>query len=56
MSVQPGFFDVERRYEKLGATRNFLRRINAMVDWEVFRPLLDAAFKRSQRQSGGRPP
>lgn len=55
MAAQPGFFDMERRYEKLGQTRDFLKRINTMVDWEAFRPILDAALKRSDRKSGGRP-
>jgi IS5 family transposase len=53
--MQGGFFDMERRYEKLGRTRDFLRRINAIVDWEGFRPTLDAALKRSDRKAGGRP-
>ncbi len=38
MSVQPGFFDVERRYEKLGKTRDFLRRVNRFVSWGKFSP------------------
>lgn len=45
MGVQAGFFDVERRYEKLDETRDFLSRINMIVDWEAFRPTLDAALK-----------
>jgi IS5 family transposase len=56
MAMQPGFFDMEHRYEKLGKTRDFLKRINAIVDWEAFRPTLDAALKRSDRKAGGRPP
>ena len=56
MAAQPGFFDMERRYEKLGQTRDFLKRINTIVDWEAFRPILDAALKRSDRKAGGRPP
>lgn len=56
MASQPGFFDMEHRYEKLGRTRDFLRRINLIVDWEAFRPLLNVALKRSERKSGGRPP
>ena len=56
MAAQAGFFDMERRYEKLGQTRDFLKRINTIVDWEAFRPLLDASLKRSDRKAGGRPP
>jgi hypothetical protein len=53
MAAQPGFFDMERRYKKLEQTRDFLKRINAIVDWEAFRPTLDAALKRSDRKAGG---
>lgn len=53
---QPGFFDVAERKQKLLKTRDFLKRINAIVEWEEFRPLLDAALKRSDRAKGGRPP
>lgn len=37
-------------------TRNFLERINAIVEWEAFRPILDVVLKRSTREKGGRPP
>lgn len=56
MASQAGFFDMEHRYKKLDETRDFLNRINAIVDWELFRPTLDAALKRSERKAGGRPP
>jgi IS5 family transposase len=53
---QTGFFDLAERQKKLLATRDFLERINAIVEWEAFRPGLDAALKRSAREKGGRPP
>jgi IS5 family transposase len=53
---QPGLFDLSERQEKLRKSRDFLERINAIVDWEVFRPLLNAALNRSAREKGGRPP
>jgi transposase, IS5 family len=53
---QPGFFDFTERQKKLLATRDFLEQINRIVAWEAFRPVLDAALKRSARDKGGRPP
>jgi IS5 family transposase len=53
---QPGFFDFSERQKKLLKTRNFLERINGIVSWEAFRPILDEALNRSSREKGGRPP
>ncbi len=53
---QPGFFDFSERQKKLLKTRDFLERVNALVTWEAFRPLLETALKRSAREKGGRPP
>lgn len=33
-----------------------LKRLAAVVDFEIFRPVLDAALARSDRSRGGRPP
>ncbi len=54
--THPGFFDFSERQKKLLKTRDFLERINAIVEWEAFRPVLEAALKRSAREKGGRPP
>jgi hypothetical protein len=56
MVDQPGFFDVEERYAALSAAGDPLERLLAVVDFEIFRPVLDAALKRSDRVRGGRPP
>ena len=53
---QAGFFDFAERQKKLLATRDFLEQVRKIVDWEAFRPVLDAALKRSAREKGGRPP
>jgi len=53
---QAGFFDYAARQKKLLATRDFLERVKKIVDWEAFRPVLDAALNRSARDKGGRPP
>lgn len=56
MSVQRGFFDIDERYAALSAAGDPLQRLSAVVDFEVFRPVLDAALARSDRARGGRPP
>jgi len=52
---QAGFFDFSGRQAKLGKTRDFLERINNLVDWEAFRLVLDKALARKDGGNGGRP-
>ena len=52
----PGFFDVELRVQWLLAKGNPLSRLEAVLDWELFRPLLDAALAKPTKGPGGRPP
>jgi IS5 family transposase len=56
MAAQPGFFDVDERYAVLSAAGDPLERLSAVVDFEIFRPVLDAALARSDRSRGGRSP
>jgi hypothetical protein len=52
----PGFFDVDDRLVELSAKGDGLERVNALVDFEMFRPALEAAIPRADRSKGGRPP
>jgi IS5 family transposase len=52
---QAGFFDVAFRGEKLKKTRDFLVRVDRIVAWESFRPVLDKALARKAPEKGGRP-
>lgn len=52
----PGFFDVDDRLAALSAKGDDLGRLKAVVDFEMFRPALEAAVPRSDRSKGGRPP
>src|SRR3954463_4793139 len=52
----PGFFDVEERLRELSAKGDDLERVKALVDFEIFRPALEAAVSRADRSKGGRPP
>jgi transposase, IS5 family len=55
MAGQPGFFDLDQRYAALSAAGDPLERLAAVVDFELFRPELDAALERSDRaRAGGR--
>jgi transposase, IS5 family len=52
----PGFFDVDERLAELSAKGDDLERVKALVDFEIFRPALEAAVPRADRSKGGRPP
>jgi IS5 family transposase len=54
--AQPGFFDVDERLAALSAAGDPLERLNRVVDFELFRPVLDEALVRSDRSRGGHPP
>jgi IS5 family transposase len=56
MAGQRGFFDTDDRLRWLSAAGDPLERLAAVVDFELFRPELDAALGRSDRAKGGRPP
>jgi IS5 family transposase len=56
MGQQPGFFDVDERLRELSAKGDDLERIAGLVDFEMFRPELEAAVPRSNGAKGGRPP
>jgi transposase, IS5 family len=56
MSGQRGFFDLDARYAALSAVGDPLEKLQALVDFEIFRPEIDAALKRSDGSKGGRPP
>jgi IS5 family transposase len=56
MAAQPGFFDSDERLQALSAAGDPLERLARVVEFELFRPELDAALNRSDRTKGGRPP
>jgi transposase, IS5 family len=56
MAGQAGFFDVEERLAGLSRKGDELERLSAVVDFELFRPELEAAVPRADRLRGGRPP
>jgi transposase, IS5 family len=56
MVRQVGMFDVEARLAGLSKKGDDLERLQAVVDFEVFRPELERAVPRADRSKGGRPP
>ena len=49
MVGQAGFFDTDERLAWLSAAGDPLERLSRVVDFEVFRPELEAALSRSDR-------
>ncbi len=45
----PGFFDLDERFAKLDGSGDPLARLASIVDWEGFRPVLDAALSKPRR-------
>jgi IS5 family transposase len=56
---QKGLFDEDDRLRRLSEMGDPLEKIAANIDWEIFRPVLKKAFKKTnqkERHAGGRPP
>ena len=51
---QPGFFDLDERFAKLDGIGDPLLKIRAVVDWEGFRPILEAAQAKPRQSAAGR--
>lgn len=56
MVGQPGFFGADERLRALSGAGEPLERLAAVVDFELFRPELEAALGRGDRSRGGRSP
>ena len=54
--IQPGFFDLSNRYEKLDKLGDPLPKIESIVDWEGFRPILETIRQKPRKSNAGRPP
>ena len=56
MMSQPGFFDLQERYEELSFGGDPLVRLESVIDWKIFLPLLNRAFERERKSAAGRKP
>lgn len=52
---QPGLFDYDNRLKKLERGPDPLARLNARIDWTIFRQDLERASEKEARGPGGRP-
>jgi IS5 family transposase len=56
MGGEPGFFDVDDRLKRLSDLGDQMEAFRAALDFELFRPELNAALAYSDGAQGGRPP
>ena len=49
-------FDLENRYASLSKTGDPLERLNAIIDWEIFRPILERLDAKVHKSKAGRKP
>jgi transposase, IS5 family len=54
--MQNSFFDLQNRYASLSKTGDPLERLNAIIDWELFRPLLERMDAKERKSNAGRKP
>ena len=54
--MQPGFFDDEDRLAKLEKLGDPLPRLDSIVDWQAFRPLLKVIHQKQRKNNAGRKP
>jgi IS5 family transposase len=52
--MQSSFFDLDRRYASLSEAGDSLERLNAVIDWEIFRPILERVDSKQRKSSAGR--
>jgi len=53
---QPSFWDWEERQSKLNEKKDLLVRLNEMIEWETFRPLLEQIHNKPRKSNAGRKP
>jgi transposase, IS5 family len=56
MAAQKGFFDEDIRLKQISNQGDPLLKLNAYIDWELFRPTLESICKKEAKGPGGRPP
>lgn len=56
MMTTSGLFDEYLKLERLTMLGDVLMKLSAVVDFEIFRPLLTEIFEKEHKGAGGRPP
>lgn len=54
--MQNSLFDLENRYARLSEAGDPLERLNAVIDWEIFRPHLERIDSKERKSTAGRKP
>ena len=54
--MQNSLFDLANRYASLSKTGDPLERLNAIIDWEILRPILARMDKKERKSQAGRKP
>lgn len=54
--MQLGCFDIDRRHAMLRAQGDRLERLNKVIDWELFRPVLAKLDAKARKSNAGRKP
>ena len=52
---QPGFFDVENRLQLLSEFGDPLEKLSQVIDFEIFRPVIERSIQFKKKPAGGRP-
>ena len=53
---QPGFFDLDNRYESISKLGDPLEVLDQAIPWETFRPVLSKALRKFKKSNAGRKP
>ena len=54
--MQNSLFDLQNRYASLSEAGDPLERLNAVIDWEMFRPILSSIDPTERKSAAGRKP
>jgi len=54
--MQNSLFDLQNRYARLSEAGDPLERLNAVIDWEIFRPILARLDSSERKSAAGRKP
>ena len=54
--MQNSLFDLQNRYARFSEAGDPLERLNAVIDWEMFRPILSRIDSTERKSAAGRKP
>lgn len=54
--MQTSLFDLENRYASLSEAGDPLERLDAVIDWDIFRPILERIDAKARKSAAGRKP